>query len=94
MGVPVITMTGERPMSRYGASVLSAVGLSQWIVANPEQYVDLVTKLASDLPALSRLRLELRSRIQHSTLTDEAGYARRLATVYRAIWRREVERIP
>ena len=88
MGVPVVTMTGERPMSRYGASVLSAVGLSQWIVANPEQYVDLVTKLASDLPALARLRLELRSRLQRSTLTDEAGYAGRLATAYRAIWQK------
>ena len=87
MGVPVVTMTGERPMSRYGASVLAAAGLEGWIVKKPEEYVDLVTKLASDLPALAQLRNELRPMIQRSTLTDESAYASRLAMAYRDIWR-------
>jgi len=87
MGVPVVTMTGDRPMSRYGASVLAAAGLERWIVTTPEEYVESVTKLASDLPGLARLRTELRPMMQRSTLTNEAAYASRLATAYREVWK-------
>ena len=38
-GVPVITLTGDRFGSRYGASLLAAVGCSDLAANSPEQYI-------------------------------------------------------
>jgi protein O-GlcNAc transferase len=49
MGVPVITLVGERHVSRMGLSILSTVGLTELITHTPEEYVNLCVKLANDI---------------------------------------------
>ena len=41
MGVPVMTVPGASPASRTTASILSTVGLTDWIAATPEDYVQM-----------------------------------------------------
>ncbi len=85
-GVPVITLAGKNYASRFGSSAHNVLGLTEWIAASVEQYVETATALARDLNRLARLRGELRSRMAASTLLDGATFARRVEAAYRAMW--------
>src|SRR5262249_42662276 len=61
-GVPVVTLAGRPTVGRLGASILHAVGLDDWITGGPDDYVARAVAAASDLPALARLRADLRRR--------------------------------
>ena len=86
MGVPVVTLAGSRPTSRSAASVLSTVGLDEWIAATPEDYVRLAVEHAADAPLLAELRQSLRRRMRDSALMDEPKFARDLEDAYRRMW--------
>ena len=87
MGVPVVTMQGDRHAARVGASLLQAVGHPEWIAANQESYLAVATGLASDPARLTALRRTLRQELQHSVLLDHSGQAVRFGTALRACWR-------
>ncbi|NJO16884.1 MAG: tetratricopeptide repeat protein [Thioploca sp.] len=70
MGVPVVTLVGERHASRTGLSILSAAGLTELIAYTPEEYVEICVKLANDLDYLQQLRARLRTQLQTSPLMD------------------------
>ena len=70
MGVPVITLRGNRHAGRVGASLLTRVGLQELIAENAAQYVEIGTQLAKDLDGLSKLKNSLRARMQASPLCD------------------------
>lgn len=86
MGVPVVTMTGDRHASRVGTSLLSCVGLQDWIATSPEQYVEIAKRAASDNAGLSALRASLRERMAASALCDQAGFARKFEGAVRRMW--------
>ena len=48
MGVPVLTLRGDRCAGRAGASLLTSVGLPELIAESPEQFVALAVKWAGD----------------------------------------------
>ena len=87
MGVPAITLAGDRFVSRMGVSHLTAVGLPELIVPSPEAYFDRAVTLAGDLPRLRELRATLRERVAHSPLCDGAGFTRELEDAFRKMWR-------
>ena len=87
MGVPLLTVPGERPGSRSAASVLTTAGMSDWIAASAEDYVHRAVAFASDLQLLANLRATLRARLQAGPLMDEAGFTKDLETLYRQMWR-------
>jgi predicted O-linked N-acetylglucosamine transferase (SPINDLY family) len=82
MGVPVITLLGDRHSGRVGASLLSQVGLEDLIASNEENYVRLAAELAADAPRRADLRATLRDRMAASPLCDEPGFTRRLEAAY------------
>jgi predicted O-linked N-acetylglucosamine transferase (SPINDLY family) len=88
MGVPAITLCGERIAGRIGASTLTAAGLDEFIAADRSEYVELATRLAGDLPKLSQLRSVLREQVRRSPLTNVLAYTRELEAALRTIWRR------
>jgi predicted O-linked N-acetylglucosamine transferase (SPINDLY family) len=87
MGVPVLTLAGERSAGRSSASILGALGLGEWVAATPEDYVRLALAHAADGARLAQLRATLRGRLRASPLMDEAGFARDMEQAYRAMWR-------
>lgn len=91
MGVPVVTLPGPSFAGRHSASFLTAVGLSEFIVNNENEYVALVSKLASDLDSLSGLRQSLRSRMAASPLCKADRFAENLADALQAMWAETVE---
>jgi protein O-GlcNAc transferase len=87
MGVPVLTAPGPRPASRSAASILTTLGLTDWIASDAEDYVRRAVALSSQQEKLKQLRATLRSRMQASALMDEAGFTRDLENAYRRMWR-------
>jgi predicted O-linked N-acetylglucosamine transferase (SPINDLY family) len=87
MGVPVVTLKGDRHCGRVGASLLAAVGLDDLIAEDVGGYVDIAVRLASDRSRLERLRGCLRATMGGSPLCDGPSFARQVEAAYRAMWR-------
>ncbi len=88
MGVPIVTLAGDRTMSRVGACVLGATGLDDWIAESPEQYVNIVLRKLEDLPALNALRMSLRDRVGADDRNSSKNVTQALEDAYRRMWRR------
>jgi predicted O-linked N-acetylglucosamine transferase (SPINDLY family) len=86
MGVPVVTLAGQSHVSRVGVSLLTNVGLHELIANSQEQYVQIATKLARDLPHLNDLRSILRKQMEQSPLMDAPRFARNIEAAYRQMW--------
>ena len=92
MGVPVVTLLGNRHAGRVGASLLTQVGLTDWIAHSAEEYLDIATMLARDPAKLIEIRQTLRPRLLASPLCDGRAFAHKLEVVYRSMWKRWCER--
>lgn len=88
MGVPVVTIEGDRHASRVGCSILRALGLEELIAPSVEELVPLVRRLVGDRARLSAARGGLRERLTASVLCDAAGFAAKFAGVLRDAWHR------
>jgi len=88
MGVPTVTLVGDTVVGRAGVCHAMNLGLKELIATTPEEYVQAVSSLASDLERLSQLRQTLRARLQQSPLMDAPRFARNLESAYRDVWRR------
>ena len=86
MGVPVVSLVGQRNLGRAGLSILSNVGLADFAAPSVDAYVDLAVRAAQDTAKLARLRGELRSRMQVSPLLDAAGFTRKIEQAFRTMW--------
>jgi protein O-GlcNAc transferase len=87
MGVPVVTLVGKTAAGRAGVSILSTVGLPEMIAHNEDQFLEIATALANDASRLAELRSTLRNRTEKSPLMDGPGFARKMETAYRQMWR-------
>jgi predicted O-linked N-acetylglucosamine transferase (SPINDLY family) len=76
MGVPVLTLRGNRFLAHLGESVANNAGMADWIAADKAEYIDKAVAFAGDLPALAALRGKLRGQLQESPLLDTAAFAR------------------
>ncbi len=76
MGVPVVTLTGERHAARVGTSLLHAAGFVAGIARDPDDYVATAVQLAGLPQLLEHLRWRLRHELVASPLMDAAGLAR------------------
>jgi predicted O-linked N-acetylglucosamine transferase (SPINDLY family) len=88
MGVPVVALLGSSAVSRTSASLLSAVGLPDWIAADVDGYVDIAVAWSTRIDALTALRQTLRSRYFASPVGDTDAYTRAVEAAYRDMWRR------
>jgi protein O-GlcNAc transferase len=82
MGVPVVSLRGDRHSARVGASLLAAAGFPEWIADTPGQYVHIARSLAQDAARLADLRMHLRDRVAKSRLCSGEGYARAVEGAY------------
>ena len=88
MGVPVITLDGDRWVARMTASILRTIGMPHLIAESADRYIEIAAELSSDKAQLARLRQEMRAAIQSSPLSDASGFTTALETHYAEIWNR------
>jgi FkbM family methyltransferase len=86
MGVPVVTLRGDRHAGRVGASLLSQIGLTDLIASSVEDYVEIALVLAGNPRRLDDLRRSLRPRMAASPLCDGAAFARKIEGAFRHMW--------
>jgi predicted O-linked N-acetylglucosamine transferase (SPINDLY family) len=86
MGVPVVTLVGDRHASRVGLSILDCLGLTELVAHSPQEYVATAGRLAADPIKLDQIRTTLRTRLVASPLTDGKGFTSRLEQAYLQIW--------
>ena len=86
MGVPVVTIEGDRHAARVSASLLRAAGLDEWIASTHEGFARIAAALAADRERLAASRANLRDRLRASPLLDAAGYATRLHAALRDLY--------
>jgi protein O-GlcNAc transferase len=94
MGVPVLTVRGDRFIARVGESVLNSAGLADWVAAGDDDFVRQAAAMATDLPRLAALRAGLRAQMLASPLCDAPRCARHLELALRGMWTRWCEGNP
>ena len=87
MGVPVVTLIGDRVVGRAGLCFAENLELPGLVARSPGEFVEIAQKLCANLDALAELRAGLRRRLHDSPLMDAARFARNLEAIYRRVWR-------
>jgi predicted O-linked N-acetylglucosamine transferase (SPINDLY family) len=87
MGTPLVTLAGATHRSRMGASILTNLGLPELVADSEQAYVRIATSLASDIPRMTELRMDMRDRMRRSVLVDEARFTRNLEDAYERMMR-------
>lgn len=88
MGVPVAVVAGNRSIARGGASLLTQVELTDWIVQSPDALPELLHAQTSRPQRIETLRRELPKRMRESGLMNGAAFAREVEAVFSAAWER------
>ncbi|MAF84211.1 MAG: hypothetical protein CL797_08925 [Chromatiales bacterium] len=86
MGVPVISLSGDRHAGRVGTSILHNAGLSEFIAPTVESLIALAESLSGDTERLIVLRQGLRERLSESTLMNCQLFTETLENAYREMW--------
>ena len=86
MGVPVITLTGERHNARFGFSLLKNIGLEKCCAAAEDEYIARAVALAGDRVRLGHLRRTLRRRMRQSPVMQADAYMAEVEQGYEKIW--------
>jgi protein O-GlcNAc transferase len=85
MGLPVISLMGNRFISRMGGAISLQVGLEGTIAKNKDEFVTKVVALANDRPKLRKIRKTLRHQISTSVLCNGPTYARNFENAFRSM---------
>jgi predicted O-linked N-acetylglucosamine transferase (SPINDLY family) len=75
MGVPVLSLIGDRSIGRMGVSILSALDMEQWLANSVSEYIFLAEHHSAIIDSLAILRAELRTRVINSSLCDDEVFA-------------------
>lgn len=79
MGVPLVTLQGDRMGARQGAAILSLLGLDQWVAKDPEDYVRIASNAIVEPVTLAHFRKDIRERILRSEVGNADRFAAALA---------------
>lgn len=88
MGVPVVSLVGDRMGSRMTASMLDAIGRSEWLATTEDEYVAKVVALAHDVEGRKVMRAGQRERVASSPLCDAKGLAQAMEDAFEAMFER------
>ncbi len=91
MGVPVVTLAGQSPVSRAGVCQLRNLDLADLIATDETTFANIAASLARDAGRLRQLRRTLRRRMETSPLMDAKRFASNMEAAYIELWRRTIE---
>jgi protein O-GlcNAc transferase len=91
MGVPTVTLLGERVAGRLTASFLATLGLDGFVARTLDEYVAIAAGLAGRSEWLASQRPTFRDRLLTSVIGDARRYTAAVEDVFHALWRRWCE---
>jgi len=86
MGLPVVTLAARPPAGRWGASILTAIGRTEWIAGTEADYVACAVALAADRQERAAVRRGMRDQMMASAVCDEKAFAASFAVAIAATW--------
>jgi predicted O-linked N-acetylglucosamine transferase (SPINDLY family) len=88
MGVPVLTLPGERLPSRQTLGFLDEMGMTELAASSPEDFVARGAALARDTDRIADYRRSLRPALEQAKFCDGATIMANVETAFRQMWRR------
>jgi protein O-GlcNAc transferase len=85
MATPVLTLAADHPAGRGGASILTRLGLSEWVASSVDDYVRRAVMWSTRRDEVSVLRRGLRAQLENSSLMDGSSFARGFAATLAAL---------
>ncbi len=86
MGVPVLTLAGTRHSGRVGVSILTRVGLENWIAQDEQEYIDKAVMYAKDTGYVAQLKRTMRERLLKSPLMKPGLVTKDVEAAYSDMW--------
>lgn len=93
MGIPVISLYGQRRGSRFSYSILNNIGLGILTAESGEEYVEKAVALAENKDILDFLHKNIRSMMVKSPVMDSNLYMRQLEQQYKKLLEKKYESI-
>ncbi|MEA1916081.1 MAG: tetratricopeptide repeat protein [Campylobacterota bacterium] len=75
MGVPVLTLQGDRFLSRVGESIAYNAKMPHWIAKDKNEYLQKAIEFSSNIDSLVDIRKTLRDQVLNSPLFDGESFA-------------------
>jgi predicted O-linked N-acetylglucosamine transferase (SPINDLY family) len=91
MGVPVLSLRGDRFLTRTAGSIAHNAGLPDWVATDENDYVAKVLTFASNLERLAVLRSGLRQQVLASPLFNAPRFARHFESALYGMWEKWCE---
>ena len=82
MGVPVVTLCGERQSERVTYSILKNLGVEGGIAYSDAEYVDIACRLAQDPAGRAAMSAQILERLRDSGVSDMGVYTRNLEAAF------------
>lgn len=94
MGVPVITLVGERHNSRFGYSLLINIGLDELCAFSEEEYIQKAVDLANDWKRIREYHLTIRRKMEESPVMNDTIYMGDIEAAYEKIFNAWIDNKP
>jgi predicted O-linked N-acetylglucosamine transferase (SPINDLY family) len=88
MSLPIITRSGESFASRYGASLLTAIGAPELITKSADEFESLAVNLATHPEKLASIKRKLEFNLKTYPLFDTHRFTRNIESAYQAMYKR------
>lgn len=92
MGVPVVTLVGERHNARFGYSLLMNIGVPECCAFSEGEYIAKAVELAQDEKRLVRYHQVLRRQMETSPLMQPTDYMMEVESAYERIFQQWQEK--
>jgi len=88
MGVPVITLKGNRYIFHFGESINANLNMHDWIAEDSKEYVSKAIKFSSDINQLSKIRMNLRKIALQSPVFDAQRFSDHFSKMLWNMWKK------
>ena len=89
MGVPVITLKGDRFLFHFGESIISNLKMYDWIANDYKDYINKTINLCANLDKLSIIRKTLRQKALESPVFDAKRFAKNFSNLLWNTWEKK-----
>ena len=88
MGVPLLTLKGNRMLFHSGECINSNLGMFDWIAKNSTDYISKALEFSLNINELTKIRKSLRNKVLDSPLCDSKNFGIHFSKMLWEMWKR------